>query len=69
MGFGIGPIELLFVGLLCVAPLGAIVVVIAMGLLSRQRSRQGLVPCKTCRQYLSPEAQVCPHCGQPTPVG
>jgi hypothetical protein len=68
MGFGIGPIELLFMGLLCVVPLGGIAVVVFMGLLSRQRARQGLVPCKTCRQYLSPEASTCPHCGQPTPV-
>jgi hypothetical protein len=69
MGFGIGPIELLLMGLLCIVPLGAIAAVVAMGLRSRQRAREGLVPCKMCRRFLSPEAQVCPHCGQPTPVG
>lgn len=69
MGFGgIGPIELLVIGLLCFVPLGAIAVV-AVVLLSRGRVRQGLVPCPKCRQYLSPEARMCPHCGQPDPVG
>jgi hypothetical protein len=68
MGFGVGPRELIFLGLLCVVPLGAIALV-SITLMSRQRARQGLVPCKMCRQYLSPEASVCPHCGQLSPVG
>lgn len=27
-----------------------------------------LIPCKACRGNISPQAEVCPHCGQPTGV-
>jgi len=27
-----------------------------------------MVECKCCRQSISPKAQTCPHCGEPTPV-
>ena len=27
-----------------------------------------LVPCVCCRQQVSNEARVCPHCGQPDPL-
>ena len=67
--FSPGPIEMLIIGMVCVLPVAAIVV-IAVVLVSSKKSGSNpadsphLYPCPDCGQYVPRTAPVCPHCGR-----
>ena len=64
-----GPLEMLIIGMICVLPVVALVV-IAVVLVSLRKSgpnpadNPNLYPCPDCGQYVSRMAPNCPHCGQ-----
>ena len=62
--FGLGPMEVLILGVICLLPTaGAIIAVVV--LLARRASTSNLIPCPDCGRPLSPQAPSCPHCGRP----
>ncbi|MBI5760279.1 MAG: zinc-ribbon domain-containing protein [Planctomycetales bacterium] len=71
--FGVGPMEMLIVGLICVLPFVAGIVVLVVVLTKTgtsspppiNSSTGQLVPCPHCGQQLSPRAATCPKCGAP----
>ena len=64
--FGIGPVELLVLGVMCLLPTAAAVIGLVL-LLARRTAASSLVPCPDCGRPLSPQAPSCPHCGRPLP--
>lgn len=62
--FGIGPVELLIVGGLCFAMLGALVAVLTL-LLHRSQANAHLTVCPDCGRRASRLATHCPACGRP----
>jgi len=67
IGFmGIGQTELILLGILCLVPLAAIVVVaIAISVSRRRTTNENLEPCPDCRRLVSKQAAACPQCGRP----
>lgn len=61
-----GPIELLVLGLICVAPLAAIVIVLVALRVGKQ-SPPPHPPCPKCGGWTVPGTKFCPHCGNPIP--
>ena len=58
-----GPIELLILGLVCVAPLAVLVVVLLAMRMGKKQS--GAPPCAKCGGWTVPGTRFCPHCGSP----
>ena len=58
-----GPLELLIVGLVCVAPIVAAIIVLVVVLRSRGASSASSPPCPTCSGWTVPGTKFCPHCG------
>lgn len=69
--FGIGPTELLIVGVLCIAPallglgVGTFFIVKALRSPRSDHAAENLIPCPDCRRMVSRLAQACPGCGRP----
>ena len=61
--FGIGYIELLIIGLVCVMPLFALVL-FAFGTIMSKQNRHGLAPCPGCGKLIPPHSAVCHLCGK-----
>lgn len=63
---GIGPMELIVIGLILLVLVSPLVVGIGLAIyfLSR-RPNANLRPCPDCGRGLSPLAKTCPHCGRP----
>jgi len=67
--FGIGPVELLIIGVVLLILLGAVVVpVVLIVLLQRKKQsppNPNLSPCPDCGWLISRQAISCPQCGRP----
>lgn len=57
-----GPLEMLVIGLVCVAPLIAAVVLVAV---LRGGKASPPPPCRKCGGWTVPGTKFCPHCGSP----
>lgn len=63
--FGVGMMELLFIGMLCLMMIGVPVIIIAAVLLVNRKGVQNAAkPCSKCGM-LAPEHGFCRHCGAP----
>lgn len=68
--FGPGPLELLILGLVCLAVVGVIVAAVAIPLLVSKKGGSGaavnpnLFPCPDCGNWVSRQAPNCPKCGR-----
>lgn len=68
---GIGPVQLLIVGLICLGPL-VVAVILGVVLYNRQTPGPGnpnLVSCPDCGVGVSRQAASCPGCGRPMTSG
>ena len=67
--FGVGPLELLILGVIALVVLGGpvVAVVIIVILMRRNTSRPDadLLPCPDCGRMVSRQAASCPQCGRP----
>ena len=65
--FGLSPLELMIVGLVCPGLLGAGVIVAVLFAVRRNPapSNPNLLPCPDCGRLLSRQAITCPQCGRP----
>jgi hypothetical protein len=66
---GIGPMELVILGVLVCGGVGVATVVLIAALSGRNRgqSNPNLVPCPDCGRMVSRHATACPQCGRPLP--
>jgi hypothetical protein len=66
---GVGPMELLILGVLVCGGVGVAAVVLIAALAGRNRagSNPNLVPCPDCERMVSRHATACPQCGRPLP--
>ena len=65
-----GPIELLIIGLVCLAPLAALIVIAVVLARSKKTgsdaaANPNLFPCPDCGRMVSQQAPACPQCGRP----
>ena len=67
--FGLGVLELLIIGLICVLPLSLLVIVIVLVSAVSSRSldesgpRPGMAPCPKCGALVDVGIKSCPDCG------
>jgi len=61
--FGLNPMELIIIGLVCLGPL-AVFGIVAVVVLTRQKSAAPLVTCRNCGQIISSTDKFCRQCGQ-----
>ncbi|MHC4175936.1 MAG: hypothetical protein ACYSWU_00410 [Planctomycetota bacterium] len=65
-----GPIELIIIGLICLAFVGVIVVAVVIPLAVSKKNRSdmaanpNLFPCPDCGNWVSRQAPNCPKCGR-----
>lgn len=59
-----GPLELLILGLICVVPLIAAIVLVVVLRASKSASPPS-PPCTKCGGWTVPGTKFCPHCGSP----
>jgi hypothetical protein len=72
--FGIGSWEMVILGLICILPMAAGVVVLVVLMLKKNSASSAstgavLIPCPDCGRKLSPQATTCPQCGRPLAAG
>jgi hypothetical protein len=72
--FGIGFWELIILGLFCLLPMAAGVVVLVVLMQKKNPASSAstgvvLTPCPDCGRKLSPQATTCPQCGRPLAAG
>lgn len=64
--FGLGLMEMLILGVICMVPLIAGIVVFATSKSNASRTiNPNLMPCPDCGIQISQRAAACPHCGCP----
>ena len=67
--FGVSPIELAIVGLVCLAPIAVLVVILIVVFATKRTSNTSsnldLVQCADCGRPVSRHAVSCPQCGRP----
>ena len=65
--FGLGHLEMLILGLMCLGVLAVIIVVVVVVVLTTRKSsaNPNLYPCPACGQTVSLDVESCPHCGHP----
>lgn len=65
--FGIGPVELLIIGVVLLILLGAVVVPVVLIVFLRKKPapNPNLSPCPDCGWLISRKAISCPQCGRP----
>lgn len=65
-----GPMEIIIIGLVCLAPLAALIAIVIVLARSKKTGldptqNPNLVPCPDCGRMVSRRAPSCPQCGRP----